>query len=209
MRAGRRSGGRDWTGSRSPSRWSRPTARTRCCRRSTKRSRVSRQLDPEQARIIELRYFVGLSVEDAAAALLRSRRLRSSAALRWRARGCSASSRAARRDAGAVAARPRPLRAGDRAASVADAERAGSPVRTGDRALRPRCCPCLNHHTRAGAFLEAGSRSAWRDLLIRRRRGSEPGDAIGPYLDQDGDRPRRHGSRVPARPTRGSAATSR
>lgn len=45
------------------------TARTRCCPRSTRRSPGLEQIDPEQARIIELRYFVGLSVEDAAAAM--------------------------------------------------------------------------------------------------------------------------------------------
>ena len=41
----------------------------RCCRRSTKRSTRLEQLDPEQARIVELRYFVGLGIDETAAIL--------------------------------------------------------------------------------------------------------------------------------------------
>ena len=43
--------------------------RKRCFRRSTKRSTRLEAIDPEQARIIELRFFGGLSIEEAAAAL--------------------------------------------------------------------------------------------------------------------------------------------
>ena len=43
--------------------------RMRCCLRSTRRSRASNRLDPEQARIVDLRYFAGLGIEEAAEAL--------------------------------------------------------------------------------------------------------------------------------------------
>ena len=43
--------------------------KTPCCRRSTRRSTRLEQIDPEQARIVELRYFVGLSIEETAEAL--------------------------------------------------------------------------------------------------------------------------------------------
>ena len=116
------------------------------------------QIDAEQARIVELRYFAGLSIEDTADALGMSPatlKRRWALARAWLFREMS----------GCVTPEQR-RRVRDLFEAAVDhdpAQRrrlggAGSPGRSGG--ARRRCSRCVEHHSRAGAFLVAADRRA-------------------------------------------------
>ena len=195
---------------------SRASPSTRDCRRrppnapstwsrSTRRSTRLAELEPDQARLVELRFFGGLSIEETADAMDVSPatvKRHWTVARAWLARSWS---RAVSTDWARISA------LFDEALAL---ERPGgrgcSRARTSHAAhRRAKCGRCCAPHETSGGFLEQPALGGRPRDCSRVGAGAPPltGRRIGPYEVRERSRPRRHGRRLRAPRTRGSAAS--
>ena len=151
-------------------------------------------IDPEQARIVELRYFAGLSIEDTADALGMSPatlKRRWALARAWLFREMSAS-----HDARAAAPRPRSVRGGARSRCRPTSSRGSSAKRQTIRSCAPRCSRCSTITRAPAPFWSQPIVEQAADLLADEE-PLAPAHLRRRLHDRPRARPRRHGPRLP------------